>query len=122
MGVTENFSRNFGSPAQAQSGQTAEREPTKVWINVGMRAGEGENERFVSLPKGIPLDDMKAIPLRGTNEDFNAFTAGRNDLLADIKAIAEQLAPGDEAFLSLEVQVRRIAETNPYRISLLAKN
>lgn len=103
------FAKTFGSPTPSQSNTNgSDRPKSQFWLNVGMRAGEGDAERFVSLPQGVALDNLKPIAIRGSNEDYNKFTAARNDLLDQIMTLAASLDPGGEAYLSLEVQVRRV--------------
>lgn len=123
------FAKTFGAPSSNNdtSAPSADRTPSNFWLNVGMTAGEGEKERFVSLPMGIALDNQKPIAVRGSNEDFNAFTVARNDLLDQLQNIAASLAPGEEKIIGLQVQLRRINdtvdapvmdETNGYKIEL----
>lgn len=125
------FAKTFGVPsnsAASTSTTTAgDRPKSQYWLNVGVPVGEGDEARFVSLPMGIALDGMKHLPIRGSNEDFNSFTGARNDLLDQIMELAASLAPGQDAVLSLSVQVRRINEeteapavdaSNPYKINL----
>ncbi len=123
------FAKTFGAPASgtAAPAATNERTPSQFWLNVGMTAGEGETERFVSLPMGIALDSQKPIAVRGSNEDFNAFTVARNDLLDQLQTVAASLAPGEEKIVGLQVQLRRISDPveapamtdeNAYKIEL----
>lgn len=130
---TSTFAGIFGqTPATTPTQE--EREKSQVWLNIGLEAGgdeNGEGARFVSLPVGVPLDTQKPIAVRGTNEDFNAFTGARNDLLEQLQMLAADLEPGEERIIGLQVQMRRIAapteaapvdDGNKYRIKLALPN
>lgn len=114
MGI-ESQSNNFGSifggadKAAPASGNKTDRAPSQYWLNIGKEAGEGDTARFVSLPMGVAVDGMKPTAIRGSNEDYNAFTATRNAMLERIVAICGELEPGEERLVNLQVQLRRIA-------------
>lgn len=99
--------------------------PIQVWINVGVPVETDEGTKFVSLPLGIPLDPLNPVSTNSKNEDFRAFQMARNDLLDQLKKHAARLRPGEEVFLPLSVQMRRIEDpndkpipNNPYKIEL----
>ena len=100
--------KSFGSKAK-----TEERPASKFWLNVGYSV-EVPNEdgvlenKFVSLPAGIPLDNIEALPLKGKNAEWNMFQSARNDLLEQLMAAAAQLKPGEEQIVNLEIQLRRV--------------
>lgn len=97
--------------AGARSAQNnGDRPAAKVWLNVGFYAGEGENQKFVSLPQGIPLDTMEPIRVNSSNEDFRMFQSARNDLLEALLAEAANLAPGEENVVNIQVQIRRVSD------------
>lgn len=110
------FARTFGAPKQeAQSaGTTAQnaKPKAKLWLNIGYTAAgagrEGE-DMFVSLPVGIPLDTTEPLQVRGSG-DYREFLSARNDLLAQIMAVAGALQPGEERKLKLEIQLRHVAD------------
>lgn len=114
MGI-ESQSSNFGSIFGANGGDKApasagakDRPASQYWLNIGREAGEGDNARFVSLPMGVAVDGMKPTPIRGSNEEYNSFTATRNAMLDRVVAICGELEPGEERIVNLQVQVRRI--------------
>lgn len=113
-GQTIDFNRTFG---KAQVGaikgatQQAERPKSRFWLNIGYASGvldEHGVDKFVSLPAGIPLDGQERVNTNSRNAEFAAFQSARNDLLAQIMAVAENLQPGEEKLLQLQVQLRRV--------------
>lgn len=100
------------------------------WLNIGyyvdVEVQNGDDvhteQRFISLPAGIPLDTQEMLPTNSSNDDFRAMQTARNQLLEDIMAAAEQLEPGQDEILNLTIQVRRIKgeqapikpESNPF--------
>lgn len=111
-----------------------ERPASKFWMNVGYEVEvpnkDGEMEkRFVSLPAGIPLDNIEPLVIKGKNQEWNMFQAARNDLLAQLMAAAEQLEPGQEELVMLQIQLRRVDDStvevptseNPFARNLFAK-
>ena len=112
----------FGSKAASTpAADSADYERAELWLNFGYtvqvpveggKKGQTE-DRFVSLPKGIPLDTQKPLEIKGAASDFNNFKHARNDLLAQILEAAESLGKGESAILQLEVQIRRVADDAP---------
>lgn len=108
------FQKTFGNRSTERTNTNNSDKPkTQVWLNFGYVAAEGtEQERFVSLPVGIPLDTTEAIQIRGQNTEHNMFTAARNDLLKQFQELGESLEPGDFHLIRMEgdlaVQIRRI--------------
>lgn len=110
---------NVGSNAKPQA---------QIWLNIGYTMGEGENRKFVSLPVGIPLDTQEPIKIKGQSQDYNDFSESRNELLEMLIKAAQELPPGGEDYVNLEIQIRRVAapveaskgEANPYSLSRVA--
>ncbi len=102
------FPRTFGTPATSAK---AEREKAVLWLNIGyvsdVKDEDGTN-RFVSLPLGIPVDSMEALPTNSRNQDFAMFQKARNDLLAQIMEVAKGVKPGESKILNLQIQLRRV--------------
>lgn len=124
----------FGTNAKNQPNQTQELKKAQFWLNIGygvevdVRDDEGNVEteqRFVSLPMGIPLDTMEHLKMT-KNTEFNQLQSARNDLLDQILAAAEKLQPGESKTLRLDVEVRRVqgempaveAKDNPFALKL----
>jgi len=107
---------NLGNPSSAQ--RTYDRPKAELWMNIGYST-EIENEetgkvehRFVSLPRGIPLDSMEKLPTNSPNRLTAAFQGARNDLLEQIMDAAKLLEPGEERIIGeaggLQLQIRRV--------------
>lgn len=108
-----------GQTRRPNNSTPAERDQSQFWLNVGYTADDG---RFVSLPYGLPMDNMADVRVSGQNEEWVALSHARNDLKAELLEAAGQLEPGQEVIVQLEVRLRRIntqmnvdAATNPYR-------
>ena len=100
----------FGS-SKAPAAKTAiveEKVKSQLWVNVGYSQEVDGVNVFVSIPMGIPLDSVKELVTNTRNVEFNQLNQARNQLLADILAASEDLEPGQDHTLELEVQVRRI--------------
>jgi hypothetical protein len=120
MGIASNtFARTFGNlgnPSNAQ--RTYDRPKAELWMNIGYsteieNAETGKVEhRFVSLPRGIPLDTMEKVPTDSRNQLVAAFQGARNDLLEQIMDAAKHLEPGEEKIIGeaggLQLQIRRV--------------
>lgn len=108
------FNKTFGKTAPKAGKPAAETRPkSQFWLNIGYDsgiAGEDGKSKFVSLPAGIPLDGQERLPVNSRNAEFSAFQSARNNLMDQIQAVAEALAPGEEKILNLQIQLRRINE------------
>lgn len=87
----------------------------QFWLNFGYFVNEGtDDERFVSLPTGIPLDTMDKVNAKSSNQDWAQFQAARNDLLDQFINLCADLNPGDSHVIrcegGLSIQIRRISE------------
>ena len=92
---------------------TEQREKASFWLNIGYSSGvtdENGEDRFVSLPLGIPLDTQEHLPTNSKNAEFAQFQSARNDLLDQLMEAAKSLAPGEARVVKLEVQLRRVNE------------
>ena len=108
MGI-QSFDKTFGKTAVKT--ESAAKPKAKFWLNLGYTANEGtEDEKFISLPNGIPLDTQEPLPTNSSNDDFRALRSAQNDLLAQLMEFAEQMEPGQEGVIQLQVQLRRVKE------------
>ena len=82
-----------------------ERRQSKLWVNLGYKNADG---KFVNLPVGIPIDTMELLAVRGQSEDWVKLTHERNMLIKQLQAIGDDMEPGQEQMLPLEVQLRRV--------------
>lgn len=108
--------RTIDIPAQRVN-DNQEREVSHFWLNVGYVAPNG---KFVSLPLGIPLDNLKPkdIPAPTENNlEFRQMLAAQNDLLKEILA-ACTMEPGKDILIDgLECQLRRRQEKTNQELS-----
>lgn len=142
------FNNTFGAGSQQNTSgvrsTTGQRQrpndlpKAKVWLNVGYVAEgveEDGSDRFVSLPMGIPLDNMEKLPTSSRNQSYAQFQAARNDLLDQLLEAAQSLAPGEDMVVGigvgLAIQIRRVGDdrpepatdnTNPFARQLMFKN
>ena len=129
-----NFEHTFGKP-QATNSSKDDRPKAQFWLNIGypvtVKTESGEEQRFVSLPTGIPLDTQEALPTNSRNAEFAAFQAARNNLHDQFMAVAAKLQPGEEKIIGLgdsglALQIRRVNEAsapvstehNPFVVAL----
>ena len=75
-----------------------------------VQTAEGKENKFVSLPMGIPVDTQEELPTNQRSVEFAALQSARNNLLNQIMAAAKDLKPGEERNLNLEIQLRRVNE------------
>ena len=113
-----NFEHTFGKP-QATNSSKDDRPKAQFWLNIGypvtVKTEAGEEQRFVSLPTGIPLDTQEALATNSRNAEFAAFQAARNNLHDQFMAVAAKLQPGEDKIIGLgdsglAIQIRRVNE------------
>ena len=107
-------SMNTGN-GQGSNGQQSERRPPSLfWLNVGVTlegAGKDGEDLFVSLPMGIPLDDMKMQEVRGNSPDWINLVQAKNALLEMLQSAAAGLQPGERVQIpQLSVELARKSE------------
>mgnify|MGYP003452028376 CR=1 FL=1 len=126
------FSRTFGAQNNNQASNSSngsnnadrsQQSKAKIWLNIGYlvtdvpvtgaEANQTE-DRFVSLPVGIPLDTMEKLPTNSRNASYAQFQAARNDLYDQLMEAAEKLAPGEDIVMGIDgglaVQIRRVQD------------
>jgi len=123
---------SFGKKETGSTQSKETQQKAEFWLNIGYGVevpveGGGTEERFVSLPQGIPLDTQEHVAVKGKNQEWKAFQAARNGLLDQIMAAAQSLEPGEDKILNLQIQLRRVnadteetvdASTNPFAVQL----
>ena len=116
-----NFNRPFGSNTNnggnvaGAAGTTPAAKPkAMLWLNAGYTTTvvvDGvQEERFVNLPMGMPVDTMELLPTNSRNAEFAQFRMAQNDLLKQIMELGKSLAPGEAKTINLELQLRRVNE------------
>jgi predicted RNA-binding protein with PIN domain len=66
---------------------------------------------FLSLPIGIPLDTQDRLPETSSNKEFAQMQAARNNIMDQLIAYANTMEPGQDIVIDLQVQLRRVKET-----------
>lgn len=120
--------KKFGSAPQANA-TTEDRPKAEYWINLGYESDHVIEETgkplFISLPQGIPLDTQEHLPTNMSNAQFAAMRSAQNDLLDQLIQHAGNLQPGEETFINVQVQLRRVkapaAPINPENNPLVKK-
>lgn len=109
---------NTVTPIHGEAGASNDqrRKPSDFWLNVGIvlkDAGKDEDgnptDLFISLPVGLPLDDMKPQKISGQNQDWIQLAQTKNKLLEELQKAAGSLQPGERApvpMLSVELYRR----------------
>jgi hypothetical protein len=99
----------FASQTAPQNTTNEERENAKVWLNIGYT--NPQTGEFVNLPFGLAIDNMRDARIQGQNQEWNTFQNARNELLKALKAMGDQLQPGeDKEIKGLTLKLRRVAE------------
>ncbi len=107
------FINGLSVPAAQAEGGTSKpnRKPATFWVNVGVTVpsmGDDGGPVFVSLPVGIPLDDLKPAEVKGGNPKWVALQQAKNGLLALIQQQAAALNPGErKAMPHLTIELSR---------------
>lgn len=121
--------KKFGSSTANAAPTGDDRPKAEFWINLGYESDVINEDTgkpiFISLPQGIPLDTQEHLPTNMSNAQFAAMRAAQNDLLDQLTAHAKHLQPGEDTFITLQVQVRRVkapsAPINPDNNPLVRK-
>ena len=114
MGILDTLASQNTKPAAPTQAAAAERKSSQVWLNVGVTipgAGEDGADLFVSLPVGLPLDDMKAITIRGSNQNSINLKQVKNMLLDELQKLGASMQPGQRQTVpQLGVEIYRVAQ------------
>ena len=116
MGILDTLAAQAtkSAAAQAAPATTEQRKSSQVWLNVGVTipdAGEDGADLFVSLPVGLPLDDMKPVVIRGTNQNSINLKQVKNMLLDELQKLGASMAPGQRRLVpQLDVEIYRVAQ------------
>lgn len=110
----------FGSKTQTAAAQD-DRPKAQFWINLGYESDLPANPEepdgkklFISLPQGIPLDTQEHLPTNMSNAQFAAMRSAQNNLLDQLIEHAQTLQPGEDCFVNVKIQLRRVkAEQAP---------
>lgn len=121
-----NFARDFGAGSNNVAGKADTKPKAEFWLNLGyvtnVKDEETGENRFVSLPMGIPLDTQEHLDTSKGKPEFKAFQHARNELCKDLmqSVIDRDLKPGESFVIPLQgdtglaIQIRRVSEQVPY--------
>lgn len=111
-----NYSQRYIN--QSEGAVAGNRKPdAQVWINIGysVETENGVEQRFISLPRGLPLDTMPThtLPKQVTdsNADYVARLEAENLMYRQFMDLAAKLEPGETRNIEgLTLQLRRVKE------------
>lgn len=115
------FSKIAGAPKDSKTNR-ADLPKAQYWLNIGystpviveVNGEQVEENRFISLPVGIPLDTQEHKARRGSSAEYLALVDAQNNLLDMLMAEAQKLDAGGEEIVNLQIQLRRVKdETAP---------
>lgn len=106
---------NKRSSAAANAVETSEYDG--FWINVGVYIGEGENQKFVRLPRGIAVSDLVARKLyESMDPEFATQVHIMNEMIAGIQEMClkanegKPMTEGQSMTINLSAQLYRRQE------------
>lgn len=109
--------RPAGRRGNGRNNRSDDFEPSQNWVNVGVYVdmktedGKGVEPVFVSLARGIPLDDMEATRVTGSNARWRKILSVRNKLLAALQAQASGMEFGTQVPINgLHIQLSKANE------------
>lgn len=122
MGILDTLAKGTAAatsnkPATGNSEGKPDRKPSQIWVNVGATlegAGQDGENLFVSLPSGIPLDDMRPVKVTGSNQHSIQLKQVKNALLDELQKLGASMEPGERRVVPLSVEIYRVA--NPAQI------
>lgn len=111
--ASKRSTQNNNRAAQAEDDEFA-----GLWINVGVptevdpeEAGDEVSTKFVRLPRGIAVSDLKEHKVyASTNPDWAAEATLVNQIINIIREKGSQLAEGESVPINLSVQLYRRQE------------
>ena len=113
MSILENLAAGrANSTARTSNGArtaASDKPKSELWLNIGYVAND-EDQTFISVPMGLPVDTQEPIKLSGSNEDWLMLAAARNGLLEELQKKGFSLEKGEEIEIPLIVRLRRVKE------------
>lgn len=82
---------------------------SELWLNLGVEVQNGDKPAFISLPFGLPIDNMKPARAATSNAEWNAIAQAKNGLLEELQKLGASLEPGADLELNLVVKLHRSA-------------
>lgn len=82
-----------------------------LWINPGLHFGDEKDAKWVRLPRGIAVSDLKPRKIyESMDPEFAAEAAMMNQVIAQIQQKALTLAEGESMPINLELRLYRRQE------------
>ena len=92
-----------------------------LWLNLGVTIGDETEGKFARLNRGVAIDDLTTTRIyESTSEDYAAQASIMNQVVEQIRAKAETLAPGESMPINLEVVLYRAQEESSVKPDLQA--
>ena len=117
MGILDTLAKGTtaasNTPATGNSEGKPDRKPSQIWVNVGASlqgVGQDGEDLFVSLPSGIPLDDMKPVKVTGSTPNSIQLKQVKNSLLSELQKLGASMEPGERRVVPLSVEIYRVAQ------------
>lgn len=87
----------------------------KIWLNPGtfVKFDGEEEETFVGLAQGLPLDTMDLAKTNYSSPKMRALGQAKNALRAYLLAACEGKQGGDTFFVDMKLQVRLVSDDTP---------
>jgi hypothetical protein len=130
MSIVSNASKAIATTRRQAAAQTEVSEFDGFWINAGVYTSEDEDAKFVRLPRGIAVSDLKARKVYETMDpDFAAQVELMNEMILAIQEACmtgnngKPLAEGQSIPINLSaVLYRRQEEAEVVRDKTVASN
>lgn len=117
MSIVSQASKNVVGRKAAAAAATETSEFDGFWINVGAYLGEGDDAKFVRLPRGIAVSDLKVRKVYDTMDpEFAAQVEMMNEMILAIQAKCltgnkgKPLAEGQNKTIKLSAMLYRRQE------------
>ena len=108
--TTSTASQNRAERRANRGGPASDKPKAQFWANIGEY--DEDMGRFINLAYGIPLDAIEDVPESGSDE-WREFRAEQNFLRDDVLADLQDMEPGEERILNLQIRVRRVKDEAP---------
>lgn len=94
------------SKTSSDASTQGKRPAAKFWVNVGLR----RNGKLLTLPMGIPLDNLKSKAVPKQAGDFQSMRKAEAQLWEKIQELMSTMKPGESKTLPFEVEIRKVTE------------
>lgn len=82
-----------------------------LWLNPGIEVGDEKDPKFLRLPRGIAVSDLKPRKIyESMDPDFATETAMMNDVIQQIQDEALKLGEGESIVINMPMRIYRRQE------------